>query len=269
MNRRSPEIARRLYARWRTAALPHARRAWRVHLRRAGFPYHSGTPDPRPGGYRRGRGQHACRDRCRTRCGSGSVPRCGTRHTRRRRDRAEADADRHGVTGGDPCSRVPIRTSVTIRTVPASRASRPPPDGVDLEIITGPPTGPHFTHVIFDHDGTISTLRQGWEEIMEPMMIGRSSASGSPASTAHCRMRFDRSVRAYIDQTTGIQTLVQMKGLVGLVRRFKCVPESAILDEHGYKEMYNQQLLALVEGACAETQARRIERCRPDGQECR
>ncbi|MDZ7608056.1 MAG: PfkB family carbohydrate kinase [Cyclobacteriaceae bacterium] len=26
-------------------------------------------------------------------------------------------------------------------------------------------------HAVFDHDGTISTLRQGWEEIMEPVMI--------------------------------------------------------------------------------------------------
>ena len=26
-------------------------------------------------------------------------------------------------------------------------------------------------HALFDHDGTISTLRQGWETIMEPMMV--------------------------------------------------------------------------------------------------
>ena len=29
----------------------------------------------------------------------------------------------------------------------------------------------HIKHALFDHDGTISTLRQGWEAVMEPMMI--------------------------------------------------------------------------------------------------
>ncbi len=29
----------------------------------------------------------------------------------------------------------------------------------------------NISHAIFDHDGTISTLREGWEQIMQPMMI--------------------------------------------------------------------------------------------------
>jgi phosphoglycolate phosphatase-like HAD superfamily hydrolase len=53
-------------------------------------------------------------------------------------------------------------------------------------------------------------------------------------------------VRDYIDKTTGMQTLAQMKGLVNLVRRFRCVPESEVLDEFGYKKMYNGELSALV-----------------------
>jgi len=56
------------------------------------------------------------------------------------------------------------------------------------------------------------------------------------------------AVRRYIDQTTGIQTLVQMKGLADLVRRFACVPEGSILNAHGYKALYDRQLLAMVEG---------------------
>jgi phosphoglycolate phosphatase-like HAD superfamily hydrolase len=49
-------------------------------------------------------------------------------------------------------------------------------------------------------------------------------------------------VRDFIDKTTGMQTLAQMKGLVSLVRRFRCVPESGILDEAGYKKLYNEEL---------------------------
>ena len=121
-------------------------------------------------------------------------------------------------------------------------------DGIDLEIISGLPVGRAFTHVIFDHDGTISTLRQGWESIMEPMMIGAIIGGQADAADSALQDEIRDAVRGYIDQTTGIQTLVQMKGLVALVRRFKCVPEASILDEYGYKQLYNRQLLALVEG---------------------
>ncbi|MBF8294551.1 MAG: PfkB protein, partial [Bacteroidetes bacterium] len=37
----------------------------------------------------------------------------------------------------------------------------------EIEIVSALPETRRFTHVIFDHDGTLSTLRQGWETIME------------------------------------------------------------------------------------------------------
>jgi bifunctional ADP-heptose synthase (sugar kinase/adenylyltransferase)/phosphoglycolate phosphatase-like HAD superfamily hydrolase len=119
-------------------------------------------------------------------------------------------------------------------------------DDTEIEIVSGLPRGGGATHVIFDHDGTISTLRQGWEQIMEPMMVrailGRDEREADPALHDHVVT----AVRDYINKTTGIQTLVQMKGLVQLVKRFKCVPESDILDEHGYKAVFNRQLTDMV-----------------------
>jgi len=53
-------------------------------------------------------------------------------------------------------------------------------------------------------------------------------------------------VRAFIDATTGIQTLIQMQGLVKLVAEFGFVPKAEILDEFGYKAIYNEALLDLV-----------------------
>jgi phosphoglycolate phosphatase-like HAD superfamily hydrolase len=53
-------------------------------------------------------------------------------------------------------------------------------------------------------------------------------------------------VRVYIDRTTGVQTLAQMKGLVEMVREFALVPEERMQDEHGYKELYNRELMAVV-----------------------
>ncbi len=37
-----------------------------------------------------------------------------------------------------------------------------------------------------------------------------------------------------------------MKGLLGLIREFGCVPEAAMLDEFGYKKIYNDELLKMV-----------------------
>lgn len=125
------------------------------------------------------------------------------------------------------------------------RRARFLPD-TEIEIVSSLPEKKHFTHAIFDHDGTISTLRQGWEEIMEPMMV--SAILGGRVHDAEEAL-YDHvvaAVRTYIDKTTGIQTLVQMKGLVNLVRQFKCVPEQDILDEFGYKERYNEELLRMV-----------------------
>jgi rfaE bifunctional protein kinase chain/domain len=119
-------------------------------------------------------------------------------------------------------------------------------EGTDIEIVSALRRQSRFTHAIFDHDGTISTLRQGWEEIMEPMMLrailGRSEREVDESFYNHVLA----SVRDYIDKTTGIQTLAQMKGLVNMVRQFKCVPEEEILDEFGYKELYNEELLRMV-----------------------
>ena len=56
-----------------------------------------------------------------------------------------------------------------------------------------------------------------------------------------------KKVREYIDKTTGVQTLIQMKGLIDLVRYFGYIPEEDILDEHGYKAIYNQELLKMVD----------------------
>ena len=116
----------------------------------------------------------------------------------------------------------------------------------EIEIVSSLPQRRSFTHVIFDHDGTLSTLRQGWESIMEPMMVRAILGTNDRETDEALHAHIVASVRDYIDKTTGMQTLAQMKGLVNLVRRFRCVPETEILDEFGYKKMYNDALSALV-----------------------
>ncbi|HZK92566.1 MAG TPA: PfkB family carbohydrate kinase [Prolixibacteraceae bacterium] len=116
----------------------------------------------------------------------------------------------------------------------------------EIEIITKWKDKPQIKHAIFDHDGTISTLREGWELIMGPMMIkailGDKFLDADESLYLKVKARSDE----FIDKTTGIQTLVQMKGLIELIREFGCVPDDKILDEFGYKQIYNNELLIMV-----------------------
>ncbi|MGC4111438.1 MAG: PfkB family carbohydrate kinase [Nocardioides sp.] len=128
-------------------------------------------------------------------------------------------------------------------------------DGTDIEIVTGRRPTATIRHAIFDHDGTISTLRQGWEAIMEPMMIAAILGPRAKQCDDATHARVADTVRAFIDRTTGIQTLAQMKGLIDLVREFGFVPVGEILDEHGYKAVYNEELMKLVRARQARVES--------------
>jgi len=113
----------------------------------------------------------------------------------------------------------------------------------EIEIVTNPPPANfRIIHAVFDHDGTISTLRQGWESVMERVMLeailGDRYSSVGEVEFEQVRER----VLEYIDKTTGVQTLVQMQGLVELVREFGYVNRDRVLDEYGYKAIYLRAL---------------------------
>ena len=119
-------------------------------------------------------------------------------------------------------------------------------EGSETEIINKWPGNLQITHAIFDHDGTISTLREGWELIMAPMMI--KAILGNKFGSAD-KALYDKvavSVDELIDRTTGIQTLAQMAALIELIKDFGIVPADEILDIYGYKKIYNEELLRLV-----------------------
>jgi rfaE bifunctional protein kinase chain/domain len=119
-------------------------------------------------------------------------------------------------------------------------------DGTEIEIAEPLRDGLRIRHAVFDHDGTLSTLREGWELMMEPMMVRAIFGSRFAEADTAQHKKVLEAVRLFVDQTTGIQTLVQMQGLVRMVRKFGYVPEDEILDERDYKAHYNEQLLAMV-----------------------
>jgi rfaE bifunctional protein kinase chain/domain len=104
----------------------------------------------------------------------------------------------------------------------------------------------HIRYAVFDHDGTISSLRQGWEEIMEPVMMKAILGDQYETIDSVSFHKLIAVVKEFIHKTTGIQTIYQMEGLVNLVREFGYVPENKILDKFQYKELYNDGLMEMV-----------------------
>jgi phosphoglycolate phosphatase-like HAD superfamily hydrolase len=99
-------------------------------------------------------------------------------------------------------------------------------------------------HVLFDFDGTLSVLRQGWEEAMIPVML--EAICGAHPVTPE----IEQEVREYVDRSTGILTIEQMRWLVEAVRRHGLAGQPRSAAE--YKQIYLKRLLATVD--------RRVER---------
>jgi len=190
--------------------------------------------------------------------------------------------------GGDPraAARLAnIAASVTVRKLQTTgtasadeiRAIGPSPDYVylpeladdprraryvgnsEIEVVRDLPARLSIRHAIFDHDGTISTLRQGWEGVMEPLMVRAVLGERYHDADEALYHKVVDHVRRYVDKSTGVQTLVQMAGLVELVRQFGCVAESDILDMHGYKALYDKELLAMVHGRVDKLRAGELD----------
>jgi len=101
-------------------------------------------------------------------------------------------------------------------------------------------------HAVFDTDGTISTLRQGWEQIMAPVMVKAILGDNYQTASESLYNKVKNYVLEYIDKSTGIQTIVQMDALVEMVKEFGFVPADKVLDRFGYKEIYNEALMEVV-----------------------
>lgn len=111
--------------------------------------------------------------------------------------------------------------------------------GTQIEIINQVECG-RVKHALFDFDGTVSLLREGWQGIMAPVMIEMICGETTPTQ------EIIDEVHKVIDETTGIQTIFQMQVLEKMVRKHGLVPEEKILDPYGYKDVYNDRLMVPV-----------------------
>lgn len=103
-----------------------------------------------------------------------------------------------------------------------------------LEIINAAIERGRIRHALFDFDGTISLLREGWQQIMIPLMVEWLQATPGGED------EHDLTTTAadYVTRSTGIQTIYQMLWLVDEIARRGGQPAPA---QH-YKEVYVARL---------------------------
>jgi phosphoglycolate phosphatase-like HAD superfamily hydrolase len=104
-----------------------------------------------------------------------------------------------------------------------------------IEIVR-PPTGRRFKSSLFDFDGTLSLLREGWPRIMIPMMVEVLA----PLAPGVTRDAIEAQVTEDVAESTGRQTIYQMIRLAERVAELGGTPR----DPREYKAEYNRRLLA-------------------------
>jgi phosphoglycolate phosphatase-like HAD superfamily hydrolase len=90
-------------------------------------------------------------------------------------------------------------------------------------------------HALFDFDGTLSVLRQGWEDVMVPLMV-EAICGPRPAGPA-----IEQEVSDYVDRSTGILTIRQMQWLAEAVGRHGLAGPALTARE--YKARYLERLM--------------------------
>lgn len=79
--------------------------------------------------------------------------------------------------------------------------------GTHIEIIRDDIPRGHIRFALFDFDGTLSLIREGWQQVMVPMMV---EVLQRETNTTETPEELTRIVREYVDRLTGKQTIYQM-----------------------------------------------------------
>ena len=97
---------------------------------------------------------------------------------------------------------------------------------------------------IFDFDGTISLIREGWQQIMIPMMVRLLMEAPHHEPQAE----LEQVVRTYVANTTGKQTIYQMIRLADEIRSRGGVPQEPLAYKNQYHDLLMERILHRLEG---------------------
>ncbi len=113
------------------------------------------------------------------------------------------------------------------------------PAADDLEVLRPDLPRGRFRAVLFDFDGTLSLIREGWPQVMIPMMVDvlRQTGTAEPAE------QLTAAVEEFVMRLNGRQTIYQMIQLAEEVRQRGGQP----LEPLRYKQRYHDLLLERID----------------------
>jgi phosphoglycolate phosphatase-like HAD superfamily hydrolase len=113
----------------------------------------------------------------------------------------------------------------------------------EIEILRPDLPRGRFRSVLFDFDGTLSLIREGWPQVMIPMMVDVLRQTGTDESPE----ALSAAVEEFVMRLNGRQTIYQMMQLAEEVRRRGGTP----LDPLAYKHRYHDLLMERIRGRLA------------------
>lgn len=108
--------------------------------------------------------------------------------------------------------------------------------GTSIEVARKIPRGSAPEHALFDFDGTLSLIREGWMDVMVPLLAGILYEYARPEETEE---GIRALVKDFVTELTGKQTIYQMIRLVEEIRARGGVPR----DPRDYKAEYHERLM--------------------------
>jgi phosphoglycolate phosphatase-like HAD superfamily hydrolase len=111
---------------------------------------------------------------------------------------------------------------------------------MDIEILHPDLPRGRFRFVLFDFDGTLSLLREGWPQVMIPMMVEVLRETGTSEDDA----TLTAHVEDFVMRLNGRQTIYQMMQLSDEVKKRGGRP----LEPLAYKHEYHARLMRRIQG---------------------
>ncbi|MBQ3814492.1 MAG: HAD hydrolase-like protein [Clostridia bacterium] len=96
-------------------------------------------------------------------------------------------------------------------------------------------------YAVLDFDGTISLIREGWQQIMTPYFT--DELYNTPRGREMPYEEVELICREFITRTTGIQTIYQCIRLAELITEYGGTPQ----DPQAYKDEYSRRLLKKID----------------------
>jgi phosphoglycolate phosphatase len=106
-----------------------------------------------------------------------------------------------------------------------------------VEFIPAFTARPQISHVLFDFDGTLSLIRQGWPEVMVPMFVEMLPQLPGETEESRRQLCYDDIMRL-----NGKQTIYQMIQLADRIKERGGVPREPLWYKHEYLRRLDERI---------------------------